>query len=587
MIDDNLLAERLQAAAILESLSEGVVAVNVVGEIVSVNPAARALLGLGQSGLTGANLFETVRQHELHELVRETLRSGRVTLRECTLFSPRERVLRAQGVPCAAPGPRGARVVLVLQDVTEHHRYDQLRREFVANVSHELKSPLTSIRSLTETLLDGGLEDPSCNQRFVSLIEEDSTRLSRLIDDLLILSQVESRAIPLYLSALELYPVVAAVLAPLEILMREKGLWVNLDIPPGLTVRADPDRLRQILHNLVDNAVKYSPKNGRLEIVARSIDQGNVYVTVSDEGPGIPPEACTRVFERFYRVDKTRSRELGGTGLGLSIVKHIVESHGGRVWVESVVGKGSKFCFTLPVEAQKTAARMEAMAPSEPAADGQTELGRLQERLLVMGGLVEEAVGRAVQALVLRDGRLARQVVEGDQQIDQVEIAVDDLCLRLLAEHSPQPEDLRLIAMAFKIIADLERMGDLAVSIAHRTLDILKEPLLHPLVLIPTMAEQVQAMVKGSLDALVQRDVELALDVCRRDDEVDRLNATVFQSMKRFMTIDPGNVERATSLLLVARALERIADHATNIAENVVYLVRGRTIKHRQSLTEA
>lgn len=579
-----------QASAILDSLAEGVLALNTAGEIVSINPAARTLLGLGQLSLAGANLFETLRQLDLHELVREVMRKDRLILREFPIFSPRERILRAQGVPCSAPGADGARVVVLLQDVTDLHRYDQLRREFVANVSHELKSPLTSIRSLTETLLDGGLSDPVCSQRFVGLIEEDSTRLSRLIDDLLILSQVESRAVPLRLSAVELAPAISAVLAPREVLVAEKELRIDSQVPPDLTVRADPDRLRQVLDNLLDNAIKYSPQGGRVEILTAPAPAGRVEIRLRDQGPGIPAEARLRVFERFYRVDKTRARELGGTGLGLSIVKHIVESHGGRAWVEAPPGSspGSDFCFTLPLasslESQiRAVAASPASPPEEPhqPRELQAELGNLQERLLVMAGLVEEAVGRSVQALVLRDAELARQVVERDGTIDQAENALDDLCLRLLAEHRPSGADLRLIAMAFKINADLERMGDLAVNIAHRTLELLRHPLLHPLVDIQTMAEQVQAMLKACLDALVERDAEAALEVCRRDSEVDRLNRQLHEDLHGLMERRRDSVERAVALLLVGRALERIADHATNIAENVVYLVSGRTVKHR------
>ena len=587
---EHFLAERLQAEAILESLAEGVVAVDGEGNFVAINPAARALLGVGGQPLIGASLFERLRQRDLHELVREVMHTGRLTLRDLPLFAPRERILRAQGVPCSAPGPGGARVVLLLQDVTELHRYDQLRREFVANVSHELKSPLTSIRSLTETLLDGGIEDPSCNVRFVSLIEEDSVRLTNLIDDLLILSQVESRAIPLRLSAVDLDQAVTNLLAPREVLVAEKKLRILRRVDPDLLVRADPDRLRQVLDNLLDNAIKYSPPGGRIEILAYPVENHRVQVRVHDQGPGIPAEARGRVFERFFRVDKTRSRQLGGTGLGLSIVKHIVESHGGRTWVEGLEGEGSQFCFTLPLATHQEDEVVQPAADSVEASDpwlptqAQDELGHLQERLLVMAGLVEEAVGRSVQALVLRDGNLARQVLERDRDIDQSELVIDDICLRLLAEQHSAGSDLRLIAMAFKINADLERIGDLAVNIAERTLDLLRQPLLLPLVDIQTMAEQVQTMVKASLDALVQRDVEGALEVCRRDIVVDSLNRQVFETMLNLMSSQPHSAQRAVALMLVGRSLERIADHATNIAENVVYLVTGRTVKHRGGL---
>jgi len=219
-----------------------------------------------------------------------------------------------------------------------------------------------------------------------------------------------------------------------------------------------------------------------------------------------------------------------------------------------------------------------------PPQDLEGELKDLQERLLVMGGLVEEAVGRTVQALVVRDGALARQVLDRDEVIDRAEIAIDELCLDLLDRHRPEAEDLRFISMAFKINSDLERMGDLAVNIAHRTLDLLREPLLRPMIDIPRMGELVQAMVKDSLDALVRRDPQLAREVCRRDDEVDRLNHRVFCEMLASMAEDKSSIGRAVGLMLVARSMERIADHATNVAENVVYMVSGQSIKHRQGL---
>jgi phosphate transport system protein len=209
------------------------------------------------------------------------------------------------------------------------------------------------------------------------------------------------------------------------------------------------------------------------------------------------------------------------------------------------------------------------------------ELSHLRERLLAMAGLVEEAIGRATQALVIRDAALAKQVIASDEPINMAEVEIDDLCLKLLALHHPEAGDLRLIAMAFKINSDLERMGDLAVNIAERALDLLKEPLLKPLIDIPRMAALAQAMVKDSLDAFVRRDADLARDICRRDDEVDRLNDQVFRELLTDMLQDQQSIERAVGLILIGRHLERVADHATNIAEDVYYLVRGTTIKHR------
>ena len=208
------------------------------------------------------------------------------------------------------------------------------------------------------------------------------------------------------------------------------------------------------------------------------------------------------------------------------------------------------------------------------------ELRHLKEELLRMASLAEGAIGLAVKALVSRDAELARQVIASDRDINMAEIEIDELCLKLLALHHPEAADLRFITMAFKINNDLERMGDLAVNIAERTLDLLKEPLLKPLIDIPRMAELAQGMVKDSLDAFVRRDSELARNVCRRDDQVDQLNDQLFRELLTYMIQDPKSIERAVGLILVGRHLERVADHATNIAEDVIFMIEGKNIKH-------
>ena len=210
-----------------------------------------------------------------------------------------------------------------------------------------------------------------------------------------------------------------------------------------------------------------------------------------------------------------------------------------------------------------------------------TELNQLKEKLLKMAGMVEEAISLSIKALVDRNEPLAQKIIKEDQQINRMEIEIDEMAFRLLALHQPTAGDLRFIIMALRINTDLERMGDLAVNISERTLDLLKEPLLKPLIDIPRMAAMAQRMVKDSLDAFVNKDADLGRSVCKRDDEVDDLNLQIFRELLTYMSEDPHTIKRAIDLILVAKHLERIADHATNIGEDVVYLVKGKSIKHR------
>lgn len=210
------------------------------------------------------------------------------------------------------------------------------------------------------------------------------------------------------------------------------------------------------------------------------------------------------------------------------------------------------------------------------------QLQNLKEKLLRMSSLVEDSISLSIKSLVNRDALLAQKVIELDDAIDDIEIEVVDLCLKLLALQQPQARDLRFIAGSMKIVNDLERMGDLSVNIAHRSLDLLRVPLLKPLIDIPRMANLAQAMLKDSLNAFVNDDVQLAREVCVRDDEVDHLNVQIFRELLTYMLEDPSSVQRAVDLILVAKNLERIADHSTNIAEDVIYIVEARVVKHHQ-----
>ena len=239
-------------------------------------------------------------------------------------------------------------MILVFHDLTRLKQLENTRKEFVANVSHELRTPLSMIKGYVETLISGAKDDPSVATRFLQTIEKHADRLTYLIEDLLTISRLESGQIVMNLKQLELRPVADEVVSDLRSRADDKSVVLENQVPPQILVRADADRIQQVLFNLVDNAIKYGRPEGLVRIGALAVDGQKIEVSVRDNGPGIPPEAIERVFERFYRVDKARSREQGGTGLGLSIVKHIVQSHGGEVWAKSTVGQGTTFLFTLP-----------------------------------------------------------------------------------------------------------------------------------------------------------------------------------------------------------------------------------------------
>ncbi len=238
-------------------------------------------------------------------------------------------------------------LLIFLRDTTEEKRVEAIKKDFVANVSHELRTPLASIKGYSETLLDGGMDDFDTARDFLRVIDKNATRMSRLINDLLILSRLEGEQISIELTRLDINELVNSMLPGFTKLAADKGVSLSSCLTEEpMMLFGDRDRLEQVMVNLLDNAIKYTPKGGSV-CVGFKIDGGEVQVYVTDTGLGIPKKDLPRIFERFYRVDKARSREMGGTGLGLAIVKHILQGHGGRVWVESETGKGSTFSFTL------------------------------------------------------------------------------------------------------------------------------------------------------------------------------------------------------------------------------------------------
>jgi two-component system phosphate regulon sensor histidine kinase PhoR len=333
---------------ILDAMSEGVVVVDESGRIVLLNPAVRSMLLLGQDAV-GKLLIETVRHAELHnllvharDLVDEEFEQVPV---EIDLPGLKPRRVLVQAAPLSGEDHG---MVFVFVDVTDLRRLETLRRDFVANASHELRTPIAAVRSATETLLNGAVEDPAAATRFLDIIERNAVRLGSLVEDMLELSKLESNQFTLKREPVELDRVVPLVLALFRERAEKKGVHLTADLDDMLPdVEADPRALEHVLSNLVDNAVKYCPSGSSIRVTASHDGDGRVKLVVSDTGPGIAPEHLARVFERFYRVDAGRSRELGGTGLGLSIVKHMVEAMRGTVAVASTVGKGSAFTVTL------------------------------------------------------------------------------------------------------------------------------------------------------------------------------------------------------------------------------------------------
>jgi two-component system phosphate regulon sensor histidine kinase PhoR len=360
----NLEAERAKATAILDGMVEGVVAVDGQECIVLMNERARAMFGVGRGRGEGKPFLEVIRNADLHEIFRSGRTAGGVFRRELRLVQPADRTLRVTAVPLRLAGADPG-LVLVIDDVTELRRLEQVRTEFIANVSHELRTPLTAIQGYLETLLGGALEEREHARRFVEIAFRHTERLGRLLNDLTDLSNIELGKVSLRLAPTPLRPLVDSVLELVAAKARDGEVTVTAEVSDTVTVQADHDRLAQILINLVDNAVKYTPAGGTVTVRAQPVAGGRVEVSVSDTGIGIPRADLPRITERFYRVDKARSRELGGTGLGLAIVKHLVLAHAGDLTVESDEGRGTTVRVLLPEGGGTTAgAQMSLPMPS-------------------------------------------------------------------------------------------------------------------------------------------------------------------------------------------------------------------------------
>lgn len=334
--------------AILESMVEGIIVVDKDACIVGLNPSVERMFGVTQERVQGTYVLEMVRNNDMVDVINTVLKHGEYVSKECLLLWPVQKTVLVNVSPLFDAETQSLRgCVLVMHDITQLRALETMQRDFVANVSHELKTPLTAIKGFVETLLEGAYTDTQSCKQFIGIIESHTRRLESLVNDLLELSQLEADATPLHKETVSLNVLVHDVLTSFTAALTKKNITTDIAIASDVVVVADPHRLAQVCTNLIDNAIKFNKENGTITIRCTH-DDATVTVFVEDSGVGIPAKDMPRIFERFYRVDKARSRELGGTGLGLSIVKHIVQLHGGTIGVESHEGFGSIFWFMLP-----------------------------------------------------------------------------------------------------------------------------------------------------------------------------------------------------------------------------------------------
>jgi len=351
---DEVSRERDYLKTILKGMVEGVLVVDERGRILMVNDALRTILSLSSEVVDKAPL-EAIRNAELEEAIREAIHEGKNTAFELTFPLSGGKIVEVNVVGISPSPEETAQeaekiegAIAVFHDISRLKELEKVRQDFVANVSHELRTPLTTIKGYTETLLDGALREEVAPQ-FLQVIQKHADRLTKIVEDLLALSKIESKEFYLKRERLPLSELIDDVSGFVKEAAQKKKISISRSIVPStLEMMGDRSYLEQVFVNLLDNAIKYTPEGGRVTISAIEKDQREIQFSIEDNGIGIPREDIPRIFERFYRVDKGRSQELGGTGLGLSIVKHLVQAHGGRVWVESQPGKGSTFYFTLP-----------------------------------------------------------------------------------------------------------------------------------------------------------------------------------------------------------------------------------------------
>ena len=341
------LQKQAEQQALFNSMTEGVLVLDAGARIQLANESLRKLFRLSKE-VRGQTIMEAFRLQELAEVIRRLEEDRAVSGYELELPGIDERWLRVNAAAVLDRDGAQHGAILVFHDLTRLKQLENTRQDFVANVSHELRTPLSLIKGFVETLLEGAKNDPELSSKFLQTIEKHTDRLTYLIEDLLTISRLESGGTVMNMQPLDLHEVVVHALEDLKSKATEKEVVIENLVRPGLWARADAERLHQVFSNLIENAIKYGRQGGKVAVGAQDTSDSQVEAWVRDDGPGIPAEARERVFERFYRVDRARSRDTGGTGLGLAIVKHIVQAHGGEVWVKSELGEGATFFLTLP-----------------------------------------------------------------------------------------------------------------------------------------------------------------------------------------------------------------------------------------------
>ena len=346
----DLTDKNIKFDSILNSMTNGFVAVDSNLRIILVNTIACQLFNIGDEiAIIGTKLVEVIRNHQVNEFLSQTINKGDSLVNEVNIGVPEEKVFRIYTNPITSRSNPEVNTggILTIHDITNLKKLEQIRTDFVSNVTHELKTPLTSIRGFVETLRSGAMNDTAVAEKFLEIIDIEAERLYMLINDILQLSEIETRLKDTDIGRHNLKDIIEEVVSILQVNAEKKGVKLNVEADGRISILANRDRIKQMLINLIDNAINYNIENGSVTVTAAKVE-GRLIIAVKDTGIGIAQQHLSRIFERFYRVDKGRSRNMGGTGLGLSIVKHIVNLYNGDIKVESEPGKGTEFIIQLP-----------------------------------------------------------------------------------------------------------------------------------------------------------------------------------------------------------------------------------------------